>query len=723
MRDLEKSEGRNSHNSKINENVPNKKTGKIDMIKSREQKFQREKLKELNYNDMEEKFDEIVCGIESESEQIPVPESLSPENMKKRLMQKKNKSMRYFAEIAAAVVLVVALGGAGVYQMIGRDTKGELQMAATESVQNNTDTKESLIGDVSHMQKIGNYRLAKNYEEFYKLVDEHREMLEYASDEYMYIGGTKDELKIDDPVASDTTKESLQMNTQDDFSKTNTMFEGIDESDFVKNDFDNLFVQDDNKVSIIDISGEKMKLITTIKPELKKTDTIREMYADTNINRIVLIIERRIEKEVEDNSQYTTGDVYEGCQNVQEEATVIMQTYDITDRTNPELVGTINVDGRYKDSRKKDQQIVLFTTRYLSSMDAKDKDGLIPAVNGKKMKLDCIYIGDSIETELTTVSVNLSKPDEPLDQMTIMSGYPEIYVSDSAIYLYEDTYKDGDGYTEITRFHFHTGYLGQGQSVTVRGSITDKFAISEGEEGIRILTTIEDGNESTNELHLYNFGMEEEGSVTGIAKGEEIYAARYIGNIAYFVTYHNTDPLYAVDISDPENPKLLGNVKMTGYSDYLHPYGDNLLLGIGYETDPDTSDMIGVKLTMFDISDPVNLKILDSVVIDNANTQATYNYKAILADARKNLIGFGVELWDEQSENESSEYLVYRWENGHFQKVLTQKTRADQAENSEKVRGVYAGMRFYCIYPEGGCYQVKSFDMEDNFKKLDTLQL
>lgn len=723
MRDLEKSEGRNSHNSKINENVPNKKIGKIDMIKSREQKFQREKLKELNYNDMEEKFDEIVCGIESESEQIPVPESLSPENMKKRLMQKKNKSMRYFAEIAAAVVLVVALGGAGVYQMIGRDTKGELQMVATESVQNNTDTKESLIGDVSHMQKIGNYRLAKNYEEFYKLVDEHREMLEYASDESMDIGGTKDESKIDDPTASDATKESLQMNTQDDFSKTNTMFEGIDESDFVKNDFDNLFVQDDDKVSMIDISGEKMKLITTIKPELKKTDTIREMYADTNINRIVLIIERRIEKEVEDNSQYTTGDVYEGCQNVQEDATVIMQTYDITDRTNPELVGTINVDGRYKDSRKKDQQIVLFTTRYLSSMDVKDKDGLIPAVNGKKMKLDSIYIGDSIETELTTVSVNLSKPDEPLDQMTIMSGYPEIYVSDSAIYLYEDTYQDGDGYTEITRFHFHTGYLGQGQSVTVRGSITDKFAISEGEEGIRMLTTIEDGNESTNELHLYNFGLEEEGSVTGIAKGEEIYAARYIGNIAYFVTYHNTDPLFAADISDPENPKMLGNVKMTGYSDYLHPYGDNLLLGIGYETDPDTSDMIGVKLTMFDISDPVNLKILDSVVIDNANTQATYNYKAILADARKNLIGFGVELWDEQSENESSEYLVYRWENGHFQKVLTQKTGADQAENSEKVRGVYAGMRFYCIYPEGRCYQVKSFDMEDNFKKLDTLQL
>lgn len=101
-----------------------------------------------------------------------------------------------------------------------------------------------------------------------------------------------------------------------------------------------------------------------------------------------------------------------------------------------------------------------------------------------------------------------------------------------------------------------------------------------------------------------------------IAKGEEIYAARYLGNIAYFITYHNTDPLFAVDISDPAHPKPLGNVKMTGYSDYLHPFGDGLLLGIGYETDAKTSEKTGVKLTMFDISDPINLRILDSVTIN-----------------------------------------------------------------------------------------------------------
>ena len=685
-------------------------------------------MRDLNRNEnVEQKFDEIIRGIENESKNIPVPDSLSPENMKKRLVQKKKKSMRYIAEIAAAVVLVIALGGAGVYQMIEKNTEQQLQEIATQTTQADLDVKDSLIGDTSHWSKIGNYRQAENYEEIYDLVSEYQKNLEYAVDISEDIGGMPDEsaADVDNSAASDTAKESFQINKTDDFSKTNTMFEGIDESDFVKNDFDHLFVQDDNKVSIIDINGEKMKLVTTIKPELKDTDTIREMYADTKENRIVLIIERLIEKEAKDDVTYAGGDVVsEGCFNIYEDASVIMQTYDITNRENPQLAGTITMDGRYKDSRKSGQMVVLFTTRELGAINPDDKDGMIPSVNGKKMNSDCIYIGENIDSELIMATVNLSEPDQTIDQMTIMSGYAEIYVSDNAIYLYEDNYEDGKVYTDITRFHFHTGYLGQGQTATVRGTIRDKFAISEGDEGIRILTTIEDGDESTNELHLYNFGLEEEGSLTGIAKGEEVYAARYIGNIVYFVTYHNTDPLFAADISDPQHPKMLGKVKMTGYSDYLHPYGDNLLLGIGYETDPDTSEMLGVKLTMYDISDPVNLKILDSVVIDRAITEATRDYKTILADARKNLIGLSVEENDAKYENSSREYVVYRWQDGHFVNVLKQDLGDDvMGQMLEKTRGVYAGMRFYCIFQNGKSYKVISYDMEDDFKELDTLKL
>lgn len=131
-----------------------------------------------------------------------------------------------------------------------------------------------------------------------------------------------------------------------------------------------------------------------------------------------------------------------------------------------------------------------------------------------------------------------------------------------------------------------------------------------------------------------------------------------------------------------------------------------------------------MKLTMFDTSDPVNLKILDSVVIKDADTCATNDYKTILADARKNLIGFSVENYREKYEDSTREYLVYRWQKDHFEKVLVQDLGEDTTgEMLTKTRGVYAGTRFYCISRKAKSYQVKSYDMEDEFTKLDLIKL
>lgn len=679
----------------------------------------------LESSEYEKMLDE---KLEDESKQIPVPDSLSPENVKKRLVQKKKKSKRYFAEIAAAIVLVVALGGSGVYKMITKDTKEELQMntkqetqmVEMDEVQADADRSESQIGNVTHEKRIGDYRQAKNYEEVYALLSKYQDKAKNETS--MDMGGIS-ELIAKNDTSSNATEESIKKQN-DDFSKTNTLQDGIDESDFVKNDADNLFVQDDSKVSIIDISGEKMQLVSTIEPKLENTDTIREMYADTKENRVVLIIERRKESEIGESSADTKNGFIGIYRNHIDESSVIMQTYDITDRAKPKLIGTITMDGRYKDSRKDGQTILLFATRFMWGIDADDKEGVIPTINGEKMASDCIYIGKDIETELIMASVDLAKPDKTIDQMTIMGGYPEIYMSDNALYLYEIVYEEDDDYTKITRFTFQNGYLGTGESVKVKGEIKDKFAISEGDGVVRVLTTVWHEDGSTNELHLYDCEMNEKGSIKDLAKGEEIYAARYIGDIAYFITYHNTDPLFAVDISDSENPKMLGNVKMTGYSDYLHPYGENLLLGVGYETDPDTSEQLGVKLTMFDTSDPVNLKILDSVVIKDADTCATNDYKTILADARKNLIGFSVENYTEKYEDSSREYLVYRWQKDHFEKVLAQDLGEDTTgEMLTKTRGVYAGTRFYCISRNAKSYEINSYNMEDKFTKIDSLNL
>ena len=240
------------------------------------------------------------------------------------------------------------------------------------------------------------------------------------------------------------------------------------------------------------------------------------------------------------------------------------------------------------------------------------------------------------------------------------------------------------------------------------------FAISEADGVLRVLTTEWKPGASENQLYLLDKNLKELGSLKNIAVGEEIYAARYIGNIAYFITYHNTDPLFAVDISNPKKPKMLGQVEITGYSDYLHPFGDDLLLGIGYETDPDTSERLGVKLVMFDISNPTKLKVKDSVTMKGDLCNAVSDYKCALVNKNKNLIGFDVINWEN---NYQMDYKLYSWNGKKFVKKLSQ----DLDYEGSQVRGLYAGSRFYIVSPKDGGFQILSYDMKKDFKKIDKL--
>lgn len=110
-------------------------------------------------------------------------------------------------------------------------------------------------------------------------------------------------------------------------------------------------------------------------------------------------------------------------------------------------------------------------------------------------------------------------------------------------------------------------------------------------------------------------------------------SARFLGTMAYFVTYRNMDPLFAVDLSDEKNPKVLSELKITGFSEYLHFWGEDKLVGIGYETDPETGRQTGLKISMFDISDPADLKVAGSCVLKNTGySPALYDYKCVLVD-------------------------------------------------------------------------------------------
>jgi uncharacterized secreted protein with C-terminal beta-propeller domain len=155
------------------------------------------------------------------------------------------------------------------------------------------------------------------------------------------------------------------------------------------------------------------------------------------------------------------------------------------------------------------------------------------------------------------------------------------------------------------------------------------------------------------------------GRVNDIAPGENLHSARFMGNRAYLVTFKNIDPFFTLDLSDPYNPKILGELKIPGYSDYLHPYDENHIIGIGKDTD-ETIDadkihsdnavyytaILGVKIALFDVSDFKNPKEVSKIIIGDrgTNTPVLNNHKAFLFDREKELIVLPISLYEVDEE-------------------------------------------------------------------------
>ena len=295
----------------------------------------------------------------------------------------------------------------------------------------------------------------------------------------------------------------------------------------------------------------------------------------------------------------------------------------------------------------------------------------------------------------------------------ILSQYVDIYVSDSAVYLYQTKGTWDETVTQIAKFTLSDGKMDAAGAVSANGRVTDTFAVNEKSGKLRVLTTSQDtvSGESENNLYLFDKNLNLTGKIEGLAQGEEIYAARYLGDMAYFVTYRNTDPLFAVDLSDDKNPKVLGELKISGFSEYLHFWGEDKLVGIGYETDEKTGDHTGIKVTMFDISDPANLKELNSLVLKDYNySEALYNYKCVLADADENLLGFALQSYGDE---ESAAFLLHTWNGEKFETLLSQdltdqagKQDASKGADTSAYRGIYAGDMFYIVSTE----TITSFD-------------
>ena len=708
---------------------------------------------------------EILTQLRKAAEEIEIPETLKPEQIEKQLQEQKAKQQqenqhlepkkskkiipwRRLGSMVAVLALVVC---SGIYITVTRFDKnsgtGQTDsVAMTDTQQTVGEAGETGYVDVAALGTM--YHPASDYKEVYQTLlkgyqqnwieEETSAETSYAasgamnsgSDKYYYSDGTEYGSAVAD--LSEGSKEGGK-----DYSTTNLQMEGVDESDIAKIDGSYIYTVEDKYIVITDIQDGKLEEVTRFLPkDCGAADRVMEIYVDGD--QLILVVQgyetsldgnskagsdkETSDKETKDeeNSDKETAvsDVAKDgafCYKMNGKSTTQIQVYSIVDRRNPEFEGRLIQDGYYNTSRKIGDVVYLFTQYHMTSdvvgYVEKEYTSVIPKVNGEKVAAGEIYLPESSgESGILVSSLDVNKPDKVLDSKLVISGYAQTYISKDALYLYEEDY-DGAMITNIAKFALDEGRISGVAATAVRGYVRDTFAINASDGYLRVLTTDYSTEDEVNALYILDENMKLTGQLTGIAPGEEIYAARFMGNTGYFVTYRNTDPLFTVDLSDPEKPEIIGELKVTGFSEYLHFWDDTHLLGIGYESDEKTGNIENIKLSMFNIENPGEVTEEAKLVLKDVDySEALYDYKSVIISKDKNLIGLVCE--DYSSSRTKQTYQIYSYENGTFKKQA--EIPDINGVNYENVRGMYSGNVFYLWINDN----ITSYDMTDGFKKI-----
>jgi uncharacterized secreted protein with C-terminal beta-propeller domain len=286
--------------------------------------------------------------------------------------------------------------------------------------------------------------------------------------------------------------------------------------------------------------------------------------------------------------------------------------------------------------------------------------------------------------------------------------------------------------TRMTRITLNDGHPELAASTAFEGTLLNQFSLDEYEDCLRVAVTVTEqqyaegergeqlwmGSETSNSLLIFDDRLELLGSIENLAPGERIYSTRFTGEVGYMVTFRQTDPLFSLDLSDPRRPRVMDALKIPGFSEYLHPYADGLLLGIGRNT-TNTGNLTGeLKLSMFNISDPFDIDEQDRQFIDSNYTPALYNHKAVLIDEEKDLIGFEaqVELYREARDERYfletvSYYFIYGYhEDAGFYERAAIELPQEYTWDGE-ARALYIDDYLYLVCGEYvGVYSLDTFE-------------
>jgi uncharacterized secreted protein with C-terminal beta-propeller domain len=477
--------------------------------------------------------------------------------------------------------------------------------------------------------------------------------------------------------AADSTDTTTQPEGAPTHSTTNVQEAGIDEPDIVKTDGNRIVAVAQSRVHLVGLDGGSM--------------TLRKTLPDTMVRNVFLSGERVLVFSGQTAQSFQPGLQWAGQQ-------AVLTMYDISNLGDPKLIATMTIDGDVLDARMMGTQVRVVTVAS-PDVDApspvytpdgeiseQSKDELRAAVAKTNVDdwIPTYTLQDGAGAEVSkgrlVECANLAHPEafSGLDTVAlfafdmgsalqsrktvgVIAGGQQIYASATSTYV-STTQWSSDGSPAKTSLHkFVTPrsgastYKGSGE---VPGTLLNQYAMSEYNGVLRVASTVSERRGWTNSrqlvegvvttLHEQGGKLRQLGQVGGLGRqdNESIRAVRFIEERGYVVTFRQTDPLYVLDLRNAAEPKVAGELKIPGYSGYLHPIGENLLLGVGQSgvdsgirpSQPVREGQVGVQFSLFDISDPASPRRIDTQTYGGGAAAAEFDPKAFLYWQPRNLI-------------------------------------------------------------------------------------
>ena len=425
------------------------------------------------------------------------------------------------------------------------------------------------------------------------------------------------------------------------YSTTNIQVEGVDEADIVKTDGKYIYVATNNNyqsasqnnVYIVKTDPQDPRVIAKI--NLGNNTYVAGLFLSQDSNKLLVI-----------GSQYQFY-VYEATARAADmlyypyhsSVNTFLTVYDVSEKAMPVLARNLTLSGSYFNSRMIGNYVYAVVSQPTYFIN---NDVVLPQVyeNAEASEIEPtrIYYADTKDsyfTFTTFIGLNLvDEAQEPTSMTVMMGGTSNMYVSLNNIYVTYPTWSEQGQYTSIYRISVNDGVLSDEiVKGSVRGYVLNQYSMDEYNGYFRLATTSQKNQTQQNNVFVLGSNLTITGKLENLAKDERIYSARFMGDKCYLVTFRQVDPFFVLDMSKPEAPQVAGELKIPGYSSYLHPYDENHVIGLGKEDS-------NVKLSLFDVTNVNNPTEMGRYIVEGdwTGSEALQDPHAFLFDKETNLL-------------------------------------------------------------------------------------